>query len=170
MIKKLYKINNQIRVPEVRLVTESGSEIMPTSKALDMANENSLDLVEVVANAHPPVVKIIDFKKFLFDEKRKLTESKKKAKVKKQDTKEFRFGPFIGEHDLQIRINRAHGFLENGDKVKLTVEYKGREVSRTDFGQEKIQRVIKELESVAEVEWGPEQKGRYLSTLLKPKK
>lgn len=143
---------------------------MATNEALKKALGQGLDLVEIVPNARPPVVKIVDFKKFLFDEKRKTTEARKKAKVKKQATKEFRFGPFIGDHDLEMRIVRTRGFLENGDKVKITVEFKGREMTRKDFGKEKMNKVIKELENVGEIEWGPEQKGRYLSALLKPKK
>ena len=152
------------------MVSEKGSPVLKTSDALKLALERGEDLVEVVAEAKPPVVKIVVFKKFLFDEKRKTTESRKKAKVKKQSTKEFRFGPFIAEHDLQIRIDRARELLENGDKVKITVEFKGREMSRQDFGREKMAMFIKEVGNLGETEWGPEQKGRYLSALLKPKK
>ncbi|MFH1896346.1 MAG: translation initiation factor IF-3 [bacterium] len=170
MKSKFYRINNRINVPQVLLVSEKESEVMATNEALKKALGQGLDLVEIVPNARPPVVKIVDFKKFLFDEKRKTTEARKKAKVKKQATKEFRFGPFIGDHDLEMRIVRARGFLENGDKVKITVEFKGREMTRKDFGKEKMNKVIKELENVGEIEWGPEQKGRYLSALLKPKK
>jgi len=154
----------------VRLVSEKSSDVLDTSVALKKAQDEGLDLVEVVSNTKPPVVKIVDFKKFLFDEKRKKKKALKKSKVKKQDTKEFRFGPFIGEHDLQIRINRAQNFLEEGNKVKITVEFKGREMTRKDFGREKMNKFIKELNKLSAVERGPEQKGRFLSALLSPKK
>jgi translation initiation factor IF-3 len=167
---KFFALNEKINSPKVRVVSEKGSEVLDTPKALIRAKEAGLDLVEVVPNAKPPVVKIVDFKKFLFDQKRKLTESKKKARVKKQQTKELRFGPFISKNDLDFRIRRANEFLKNGDKVKITVQFRGREITRKEFGQEKVQNFIKGIEDTGVVEWGPAQKGRFLSALVKPRK
>lgn len=167
---KFFRINENIKADTVRLVGDTGSDVLSSSEALKKAKEEGQDLVEIVPEAKPPVVKIIDFKKFLFEEKRKETEAKKKARVKKQDTKELRMGPFISDNDLEFRIRRAKEFMEAGDKVKITVEFKGREITRKEFGQDKMNRFLQGVSAQSETEWGPEQKGRFLSAMVKPKK
>lgn len=167
---KFFRINENIKADTVRLVGDTGSDVLSSNEALKRAKEEGQDLVEIVPEAKPPVVKIIDFKKFLFEEKRKETEAKKKARVKKQDTKELRMGPFISDNDLEFRIRRAKEFMEAGDKVKITVEFKGREITRKEFGQDKMNRFLQGVAAQSETEWGPEQKGRFLSAMVKPKK
>lgn len=149
---------------------DAGSEVLKSQEAIARAKEKGLDLVEIVPDAKPPVCKIVDYKKFLYEEKRKKSGSAKKGRVKKQETKEFRFGPYISENDLQIRINRSLEFLELGDKVKVTVQFHGREITHPEFGQEKIAKFIKAVEEKGEVENPPERRGMYLSALIKPRK
>jgi translation initiation factor IF-3 len=167
---KFYRLNEKINSPEVRVVSDTGSEVFKTTEALIKAREAGLDLVEVVPEATPPIAKIVDFKKFLFDQKKKKEVSKKKARVKKQETKEFRFGPFIGQNDLDFRINRAIDFLNQGDKVKVTIQFHGREITKKEFGKEKIEMFIKGVGENGEVESGPELRGMFLSILIKPRK
>ncbi len=137
---------------------------MPTDKALKLAREQNLDLVEVAAKAKPPVVRILNLKKYQFEKK----QQGKKGKAKTTGTKELRFGPNIGPNDLQTRINRAKEFLRAGDKVKLTVQFKGREVTHPELGFEKIEKMIKVLADSSTITHGPERKGRFIYTVLEP--
>lgn len=138
---------------------------MKTNEALQLAREKNLDLVEVAANARPPVVRILDFKKYRFEKK----QQKKKGKTRTSDTKELRFKPTIGPNDLQVRIDRAREFLESGDKVKLTIQFRGREQSHPEIGFEKIKQMTKALAEVAKIEQEPMRKGRFIHTVLGPK-
>jgi len=139
---------------------------MPLPEALFKARQQSLDLVEVAEKAQPPVVKIIDFKKFKYQEDKKTQAGKKKGKS--QEVKEFRFTPFIAQNDFEIRVKRARKELTSLNKVKLTVKFVGRQITRKEFGQELLQKAIKELGDISKVEIQPKWQGRMLTTTLKP--
>ena len=141
--------------------------MLPIREALNRAREEGLDLVEVAPSAKPPVCKIVDFKKLRFEKRRQLQKAKRKSK--RSELKEFRFGPTIGQHDLDIRIQRAREFLENNDKVKITIQFKGREMAHPELGFDKIKQVTSELADVARVESEPIRKGYFLSIVLLPK-
>lgn len=139
---------------------------MSRDEALFRARKAGLDLVLVAEKADPPVGKIIDFKKFKYQEDKKEQAGKKKAK--QQEVKEFRFTPFIAPNDFAMRVNRARKFLEKGDKVKLTVKFIGRQITRKEFGQELLDRAASQLKDVGSVETPAKWQGRLLSTTLKP--
>ena len=121
-----YRVNEQIRVREVRIVGESGSSVMPTREALDMARQQGVDLVEISPNANPPVCRLIDYSKFLYQQKKRQKEMK--AKQVKVEVKEIRFGPQTDEHDYQFKLKHAHEFLEEGNKVRAYVFFRGRSI------------------------------------------
>ena len=136
------------------------------AEALQKAREQGLDLVEVAAETKPPVVRILDFKKYKFTKKRQQSESKKKTKT--TSTKELRFGPGIGPNDLQIRIDRAREFLSEGNKVKLTVQFRGRQITHPEVGFDKINEMIKVLSDASKVEQAPRKKGKFIHAVLGP--
>lgn len=140
--RKYYRINYQIASPQLRLLDENGKQIGIVSKieALQRARELSLDVVEISANASPPVAKLIDFKKFKYQESKKEREAKKKQK--NVGVKEIRIRPFIGDHDLNTRVKQAKEFLEEGNQVKINVVFKGRELGRKQFGFAVLNRFI----------------------------
>ena len=123
-MKNQYRVNEQIRVREVRVVSEGGAEVMPTRKALDLARQQELDLVEISPNAQPPVCRIVDYSKFLYQQKKHAKEMKQKQV--KVETKEIRFGPQTDEHDYQFKLKHAKEFLNEGNKVRANYSYKGR--------------------------------------------
>lgn len=127
-----------------------------------------MDLVAVSLQANPPVTKIVEFSKFLYDQKQK--EKRARQNTKEVDVKELRFGPNIGDHDLDIRANRAKEFLGNGDKVKINVQFRGRMITHQDVGRTKVMKLLAELQDVADIERGPYQEGRSLLVLLQPKR
>ena len=137
------------------------------AEALQKAKGLGLDLVEVSAEAKPPVVRILDFKRYKFAKKRQQSASKKKTKT--TGTKEIRFRPSIGPNDLQIRIDRAREFLNEGNKVKLTVQFRGRQVTHPEIGFDKINGMIKALADVAKVEQAPRKKGKFIHATLGPR-
>ena len=137
------------------------------AEALQKARDQGLDLVEVSAEAKPPVVRILDFKKYRFIKKRQQSDSKKKTKT--TGTKELRFRPSIGPNDLQIRVDRAREFLDEGNKIKLTVQFRGRQVTHPEIGFEKINKMIKALADVAKVEQQPRKKNKFIHAVLGPK-
>ncbi len=139
---------------------------MDTKKALDLAYQKNLDLVVIVENAKPPVAKILDFSKFLYEERKKNSASK--AKSKKSELKEFRFGPSIGEGDLNQRIERSRNFLKDGHRVRLTVRMRGREQVFPERAFEKIEIVQKALEDIAKIETKPKRLGnRVVATFVR---
>ena len=123
--------------------------------------------MEVSPAANPPVCKILDFKKLRFQKRRQ--QQKAKSKSKRSEVKELRFGPYIGEHDLDIRIQRAREVIKDNDKVKITIHFKGRAHTHPELGYEKIKRVVAELSDIARVEVEPKRKGSFLSTVLMPR-
>ncbi len=166
-----YRINEQIRAAQVRLVgenVEGGSKVVPLDEALRMADEMDLDLVEINPKADPPIVRIVDYSKFLYEQKKKLKEQAKKAA--KVEIKEIRFTPHTDEHDFQFKLNHARKFLEQGNKVKASVFFKGRSILFKDQGRELLDRLLEELGDLAEPEQAPKMEGRRLIVILKPTK
>jgi translation initiation factor IF-3 len=163
------KINNAIRVKEVRLIDENGTQmgIVATDKALTIAEEAGLDLVEVAPTAKPPVCKLLDYGKYKFDQEKLNKESKKRSKQKKD--KEIRMQPTINEHDLLFKVKHIQEFLDHGCKVKVTIRFRGREMAHTDRGKDVLNKILDILENVYMIEKNPKLEGRFMSMLLKPK-
>jgi translation initiation factor IF-3 len=163
------RINNQINVPQVRLVKEDGTMVgvVPIREALIMAEEAGLDLVEISPNASPPVCKILDFGKFKYELQKKESEARKKQKV--IEVKEIKLRPGIDEHDYQVKMRSVHRFLEEGDKVKVTMRFRGREMVHQELGMKVLDRVRAELESLAKVEQMPRLEGRQMIMVMAPK-
>ena len=132
-MKNQYRVNEQIRVREVRIVGEGGSTVVPTRQALDMAREQGVDLVEISPNANPPVCRLIDYSKFLYQQKKRQKEMK--AKQVKVEVKEIRFGPQTDEHDYQFKLKHAKEFLEEGNKVRAYVFFRGRSILFKEQGE-----------------------------------
>ena len=158
-----------IRVREVRLIDEKGGQrgILPTAEALGIAKEGGLDLVEVSPNANPPVCKLLDYGKYKFEQEKRTKESKKKQKLVK--LKEIRMQPKIDEHDLIFKTNHIKKFLGEGNKVKVTVRFRGRELAHTDRGEMVLKRVLELLDEDFIIEKQPHMEGRFMSMFLSPK-
>lgn len=164
-----HRINDFIRVPKIRLVGENIEVgVYDTTKALQMAREQELDLVEISPNADPPVCKIIDYQKFLYDKKKK--EKEIKAKAVKNVLKEIRFTPNTDEHDFQFKVRHAERFLKEGAKVKAFVMFRGRTAAFKDRGELLLLKMAKELENVGTLEQLPKMEGRRMFVFLIPKK
>jgi translation initiation factor IF-3 len=162
------RINEQIRVREVRLIRENGEQaIMSTPEALELAREQGLDLVEVAPTANPPVVKILDYGKFKFENEKKVRDSKKKQKLLK--LKEIRMQPKIDEHDLDFKSKHVKEFLAEGNKVKVTVRFRGRELAHTELGLDVLKDVLARLEGDYVMDKTPAMEGRFMSMVLSPK-
>ncbi|MCH5294736.1 MAG: translation initiation factor IF-3 [Treponema sp.] len=161
------RVNEQIRVREIRLIDDEGEQkgIIPTIEALKMARERDLDLVEVSPNANPPVCKILDFGKYRFEQEKKLRDSKKNQKVLK--LKEIRMQPKIGSGDLDTKAKHVQEFLNEGDKVKVTIRFRGRELAHTELGFDVLKEVEKRLtEGSYVIEKAPAMDGRFMSMTL----
>jgi translation initiation factor IF-3 len=156
-------------VPQVRLVKEDGSMVGVVSvrEALIMAEEAGLDLVEISPNASPPVCKILDFGKFKYEVQKKENEARKKQKV--IEVKEIKLRPGIDEHDYQVKMRSVHRFLEEGDKVKVTMRFRGREMVHQELGMKVLDRVRAELDALAKVEQWPRLEGRQMIMVMAPK-
>ncbi|MBR6121032.1 MAG: translation initiation factor IF-3 [Prevotella sp.] len=163
-----YRINEQIRVREVRIVGESGSSVMPTRQALDMARQQGVDLVEISPNAAPPVCRLIDYSKFLYQQKKRAKEMK--AKQVKVEVKEIRFGPQTDEHDYQFKLKHAKEFLEEGNKVRAYVFFRGRSILFKEQGEVLLLRFANDLEEFGKVESMPSLEGKKMFLYLAPKK
>lgn len=163
------RINEQIRVREVRLIDDEGGQkgIVPTLDALKMAKDKELDLVEVSPNANPPVCKILDFGKYRFEMEKKLRDSKKNQKVLK--IKEIRMQPKIGPGDLDTKAKHVQEFLDEGDKVKITIRFRGRELAHTDLGFGVLQEVLKRLTSAYIIEKPAAMDGKFMSMTISGK-
>ncbi|MEX1001630.1 MAG: translation initiation factor IF-3 [Crocinitomicaceae bacterium] len=163
-----HKINERITAPEVRVVWDGGAEVMSVREALKKADEADLDLVEISPNAKPPVCKIIDYKKFLFEQKKKQKELK--SKQSKVMIKEIRMGPNTEEHDFNFKLNHAKSFLEDGAKVKAYVFFKGRSIVFKDRGEILLLKFAQELEDYGTVEQLPKLEGKKMIMMINPKK
>ena len=163
------RINEQIRAREVRLIDDQGEQkgIVPTLEALHMARELSLDLVEVAPQANPPACKILDYGKYRFEMEKKLRESKKKQKL--QELKEIRMQPKIDDHDLDFKSKHVKEFLADGDKVKVTIRFRGRELAHTELGLVVLKDVLSKLGDDFVMEKQPAMEGRFMSMTLAPK-
>lgn len=163
------RINEQIRIREVRLIDDEGQQrgIVPTLEALSMAKERELDLVEVAPNANPPVCKILDYGKYRFEQEKKLRDSKKNQKMLK--LKEIRMQPKIGSGDLDTKAKHIKEFLTEGNKVKVTIRFRGRELAHTELGLVVLDEVLKRLNDEFTVEKAPAMEGRFMSMMLSPK-
>jgi len=168
--RKFYRVNERIYALSLRVLDAEGKQIGILSKfeALEAARSQGLDLVEIAPMAKPPVAKIVDFKKFLYQEEKKKREEKKKTKA--SETKEVRLGPFMSENDLGVMIRRAREFLENGDKVRLVVFFSGRQITHPEFGHKVLDKTIADLSDISKVERERRLEGRKLIVLVSPDK
>ncbi|MBM4103096.1 MAG: translation initiation factor IF-3 [Planctomycetes bacterium] len=165
-----FRINEKIRVSPVRLIDESNAQIgvVAVQEALDRAREAGLDLVEVSPNSEPPVCRIMDYGKFLYQQKRKAKLSQKKQHV--MTLKEIRMRPKIGNHDRDIKIKHAAEFLERGDKVQFTMMFRGREMMYVDHANEVMKEIVQTLQEIARVERPAELLGKRMNMILVPVK
>lgn len=163
-------INEQIQANEVRLIGADGAQlgIVPLKEALETARSQSLDLVSMAADAEPVVCKIMDYGKHLFEQKK--TKAAAKKKQKQQQIKEMKFRPGTEEGDYQIKLRAITRFIENGDKAKISLRYRGREMAHQELGMEMLKRIETDLEELATVEQYPKMEGRQLLMVLAPKK
>ncbi|MEZ7198778.1 MULTISPECIES: translation initiation factor IF-3 [Pseudodesulfovibrio] len=166
----LVRRNERIRIPKVRVVDDDGEQlgVMATRDALDRAREKGLDLVEVAPNADPPVCKIMDYGKFKYQQQKKLQEAKKKQTVIK--IKEVKFRPKTDEHDYQTKLKQIVKFLEGGDRCKVTIFFRGREIVHKDRGLAMLERVVVDTQDLAKVESKPMSEGRTMTMMLAPVK
>jgi translation initiation factor IF-3 len=163
-----HRTNNMIRVPNVRLVGENVTVgVYPTTDALKMAQEQALDLVEISPNADPPVCKIIDYNKFLYEKKRK--EKEMKAKSKASEVKEIRFTPNTDDHDFDFKAKHAEKFLKDGDKVKAYVQFKGRAIQFRERGELLLLKFAERLNEVGVLEGMPKMEGKRMLAIWAPK-
>lgn len=159
-----------INVPQVRVIGSDGEQVgvMPTRQALEMATEAGLDLVEVSPNAAPPVVRVMDYGKYVFEQKKKLQSAR--AKQKQVQLKEVKFRPGTEEGDYQVKLRNLTRFLTEGDKAKVTLRFRGREMAHQDLGRRLLTRVEGDLAELAVVEQHPRLEGRQMVMVLSPKK
>ncbi len=165
--KKGERINNQIRAYKVRVIGSDGAQIgvLPLNSALERARIEGLDLVEIAPNANPPVCKILDYGKYLYEK-----EKKRKKHLKRQSSiqlKEIKFTPTISDHDYNFKLKNAITFLESNNKVKFSVHFRGRELAHTDFGYNLLNRVKEDLKEIAKVEGPPSREGRNLIMIVR---
>jgi translation initiation factor IF-3 len=163
------RVNNRIRVPEVRLIGLDGAllGVVPTHEALKMAQEAGLDLVEVNAKSDPPVCKILDFGKMKYEDKKKAAEARRKQTV--IEIKELKLRPKTDEHDLGVKVNHARRFLEGGDKVKFTVRFRGREITHPERASMQLEQILKAVDDLAVVELAPRLDGRTMILQVAPR-
>ena len=167
-MKNQYRVNEQIRAREVRIVSDDGASVMSTRDALDLAREQGVDLVEISPNAQPPVCRIIDYSKFLYQQKKRQKEMKQKQV--KQEVKEIRFGPQTDEHDYQFKLKHAIEFLEDGNKVRAYVFFRGRSILFKEQGEVLLLRFANDLEEYGKVEQLPKLEGKKMFLYVAPKK
>lgn len=167
-----YRVNRQIRAREVRLIDEDGKQIgiVPLQDALKIASEKGLDLVEVAPQANPPVCKILDYGKFLYEIKKKEKEAKKKQREHAIDIKDMMLSLRIDEHDLKVKLKHMKEFLSDGDKVRVRVRFRGRENLHPELGDKLANRIIEELSDVGQLESPIKKEGQFLIFSLLPKK
>ena len=169
-IEKHLRINQGIRVPQVRVIDFEGKQlgILPIAEALAEAGKVGMDLVEVAPNSNPPVCRIMDYGKFRYQQSKKLQVARKSAAA--VQIKEMRLRPKIDEHDREIKIRKVKEFLEEGDKVKISMIFRGREIAYPSIGLKIMESIWEELESIATVEQHPKIEGRSMVMVVSPKK
>lgn len=168
-ISKEILINEEIRAREVRVLDSNGDQlgILPFREALRLAQEKELDLVNIAPTAKPPVCRIMDYGKYRYEQQKKEKESRKNQKV--VEIKEVRLSPTIEEHDFQTKLRNTVKFLEGGNKVKLTIRFRGRAITHSEIGQQVMERLSKEVEHLSMVERRPKMEGRSMIMILAPK-
>ena len=167
--KDFHRINTQIKSEEVRVLLDDGEQlgVMKTSEAINIAKDRKMDLVEIAPNNKPPVCKIIDYGKFKYQEQKKKNEAKKKQKV--IETKEIKIRPGTGEHDYQVKIRSANKFIKEGNRVKFSLRFKGREMEHSNLGIEMLNRVKDDMQELIRVEMEPKIEGRQAFLVIAPK-
>ena len=162
-------MNNEIDAPQVRVVNADGDMVgvISVEEGVELADDVGLDLVEVSPNADPPVCKILDYGKYKYAEQKKANEARKKQKT--IDIKEIKMRPGIDEHDYQVKMRSVRRFLDGGDKVKLTIRFRGREMAHLDLGMKVLDRVREEIDELAKVEQFPKTEGRLMTMVIAPK-
>lgn len=168
-INKFIRVNEKIRVPQVRLIGPDGNQlgVMATIRAIELANQHELDLVEVAPAATPPVCRIIDFSKFKYDQEKKEREAKKHQKM--THLKEIRVKPNIDDHDYQTKLKQTVTFLKKKDKVKINLFFRGRQMEHLDLGRKILDRFIADTQNDGQIEKDPALEGRVISLVIGPK-
>jgi translation initiation factor IF-3 len=164
------RINHRIRVPEIRVIVDEGDQqlgVMPTHEALKLAEEKGLDLVEISPRAFPPVCKIMDYGKYKYEEAKKKQQARKRAST--VETKEIKFRPKTEEHDMDFKVKHVRRFLEGGNKVRLAVVFRGREITHPQTGMNVLNRVVERCADIATVEATPNMEGRRMIMVIAPK-
>lgn len=163
------RINDQIRVPQVRLIGADGDNVGVVSihEALSAAEQAGLDLVELSPNADPPVCKILDFGKYKYEQQKKANAARKNQKT--QDVKEIKMRPGIDVHDYDVKMKKVHEFIDEGDKVKITIRFRGREMAHQELGMQVLKRVSDDMEETAKIEARPKMEGRQMIMVVAPK-
>ena len=163
------RVNEEIRIPQVRLIDQDGEMqgVMTVREAMNRAFMVGLDLVEISPNADPPVCKILDFGKFKYEQQKKRNEAKKKQKV--IEIKEIKVRPNIDENDYQVKMRAMKSFIEEGDKVKVTLRFRGREMAHQDIGVKVLERIRTEMDSTSKVEQMPRMENRQMVMVLSPR-
>ena len=162
------RINEEIRVREVRLIDETGENrgIVSIQEALRIADDAGLDLIEISPQATPPVCKVLDFGKYKYEMQKRKAEAKKNQKI--VETKELKLRPMIETHDYEVKVKQAKKFLAEGNKVKFTMRFKGRELSANDMGKNVLMRLVDDLENVAKIESEPKLEGKQMMMIVAP--
>jgi len=163
-------VNRQIRVPEIRLIDQNGDNvgIVSPDSAMQMAEEVGLDLVEISPGAAPPVCKIMDFGKYKYEQQKKAAEAKKKQKI--IEIKEVKFRPNIDTHDYDVKMRSVTKFLGDGDKVKVTLRFRGREMAHQELGRELLEKIAGDIEELGKVESMPKMEGRQMIMVVAPQR
>ena len=162
-------MNDDITADSVRLIDADGEQVgvVSVAEGIDLADEAGLDLVEISPNAIPPVCKILDYGKYKYEAQKKANEARKKQKT--IDVKEIKMRPGIEEHDYQVKMRSVRKFLDNGDKVKMTIRFRGREMAHQDLGMRVLDRVRDELDEEVKIEQFPRTEGRLMTMVVAPK-
>lgn len=162
------RINQEIRAKEIRLIDETGENrgVMSVAEALALAEDAGLDLIEISPNTNPPVCKILDFGKYKYEQQKKKNETKKNQKV--VNIKELKLRPMIDVHDYEVKIKQAKKFLAQGDKVKFTMRYKGREMSANNMGQTILDKILEDLDGLCKIDSEARLEGRQMSMIVAP--
>ncbi|ARC88905.1 translation initiation factor IF-3 [Rhodovulum sp. MB263] len=164
------RVNGRIRCPEIRLIGAEGENlgVVTPTRGVELAEQAGLDLVEISPNATPPVCKIMDFGKFKYEQQKRESEARKKQKV--IEVKEIKFRPNTDSHDYEVKMRSVVKFLENGDKVKITLRFRGREMAHQNLGRELLERVAEEIKEIGKVENMPKLEGRQMVMMIGPAK
>ncbi|MHC5610496.1 MAG: translation initiation factor IF-3 [Nostoc sp.] len=168
--RELPQINERIRFPKIRVIDTDGAQlgIMPPQEALQLAEEKQVDLVLISDKADPPVCRVMDYGKYKFEQEKKAREARKKQHT--ADVKEVKMRYKIEEHDYNVRVKQAERFLKDGDKVKATVMFRGREIQHSDLAEELLKRMATDLDPYGELQQAPKKEGRNMMMLISPKK